>query len=156
MFGKPLAYYVGLQAPVLIAILLVFLLRFFMATAGVPDSAGRTLSLTGVLILALPYYALVAKRHGLTFKHLYALSFIQGLFSQTLIAMAITLAVFTGNDNIYTVHEFYQAAQGMPPDGKNWLHATAHVIFAGALVLPVAGWAISSALLVIVRKVKSW
>jgi len=159
MFGKPLAYYLGLQAPALIAILVVFFIRLVMSMGGVPDSAGKILSITFVLILALPYYALVAKREGLTFKHLYAMCLVQGLFSQTLVALAIVLAIFTGHDNIYTIPEFYPASQGgtpLPVDGKNWAHAGAHVLFAGALILPLATWAVSSALLAVARRVKSW
>ena len=159
MFGKPMAYYLRLQAPALIAITAVFLIRLVMSMAGVADSAGKILSITFVLILALPYYALLAKREGLTFKHLYAMCFVQGVFSQTLVALAIVLAIFTGHDNIYTIPDFYPASQGgtpFPVDGKNWMHAAAHVIFAGALALPLVSWAVSSVLLVIARKVKSW
>jgi hypothetical protein len=159
MFGKPLTYYLGLQAPALIAIFVVFLIRLVMSAGGVPDSAGKILSITFVLILALPYYALVAKREGLTFKHLYAMCFVQGLFSQSLVALAIVLAIFTGHDNIYTVPDFYPASEGgtpLPIDGKNWVHAAAHVLFAGVLILPLATWAVSSALLAVARRVKSW
>jgi hypothetical protein len=125
----------------------------------VPDSAGKILSIMSIVMLALPYYALIAKREGLTFKHLYAMCFIQGVFSQTLVALAIALGIVTGHDNIYTIPEFYPPSQGgtpLPLDGKNWGHAGAHVLFAGALVLPLLTWAVSSALLVVARKVKSW
>ena len=159
MFGKPMAYYLRLQAPALIAITVVFIVRLAMSRGGIPDSAGKILSITFILILALPYYALLAKREGLTFKHLYAMCFIQGVFSQTLVALAIVLAIVTGHDNIYTIPEFYPQSAGgtpFPVDGKNWMHAIAHIVFAGALVLPLASWAVSSVLLVIARKVKSW
>ena len=159
MFGKPMAYYLRLQAPALIAITVVFIVRLAMSRGGIPDSAGKILSITFILILALPYYALLAKREGLTFKHLYAMGFIQGVFSQTLVALAIVLAIVTGHDNIYTIPEFYPQSAGgtpFPVDGKNWMHAIAHIVFAGALVLPLASWAVSSVLLVIARKVKSW
>ena len=159
MFGKPLSFYLRIQTPVLMAITAVFLIRLLMSMAGVPDGVGKVLSLTWVLILALPYYALVAKREGLTFKHLYSLCFIQSLFSQTLIALAIALAITTGHDNIYTVPEFYPASQGggpFPVDGKNWAHAGAHVVFAGALILPLVSAVVSSALLAVARRVKSW
>lgn len=159
MFGKPLAYYLKLQAPALIAIFVVFLVRLVMSMAGVPASAGKILSLTFVLILALPYYALLAKREGLGFRHLFAMCFVQGLFSQTLVALAIVLGIVTGQDNIYTIPEFYPGANGegpFPTDGKNWMHAGAHVIFAGALALPIFSWALSSLFLVIARRVKSW
>lgn len=159
MFGKPPVYYFRLQAPALIAIFLVFLIRLLMLPAAVPESTEKMLSITFVLIMALPYYAILAKREGLGFRHLYAMCFVQGLFSQALVALAIALAMVTGHDNIYTIPEFYAAGQGgspMPVDGKNWMHAAAHIVFAGALILPVAGWAVSSVLLVIARRVKSW
>jgi hypothetical protein len=159
MFGRSLAYYLRLQAPVLIAIAIVFFIRLLMSAVGVPDSAGRMLSITFVLIMALPYYAILAKREGLGFRHLFAMCFVQGLFSQTLVALAIVLAMFTGYDNIYTIPDFYAGGQGatpMPVDGKNWMHAAAHVFFAGALIIPLASWAVTSLLLVIVRRVKSW
>lgn len=159
MFGKPLSYYVGLQKPALIAIAIVFLFRLIMPSGGIPMSAGKVLSLTAVLILALPYYALLAKREGLGFRHLYAMCLVQGVFSQTLVALAIVLGIATGADNIYTIPEFYPQSSGgtpFPADGKNWMHAVAHVVFAGALVLPLASWVVTSILLVIARKVKSW
>ena len=161
MFGKPLAYYLRLQAPALIAILLVFLIRLTMSIAGVPDSAGKVLSVTLVLFLALPYYALLAKREGLGYRHLYAMGLIQSLFSQTLVALAIILGTLLARDNIYTIPEFYPGASAgpsspFPADGKNWMHAAAHVVFAGLLVLPIISWAVSSVCLFIARRVKSW
>jgi hypothetical protein len=128
-----------------------------MSIGGVPDSAGKVFSITAFLILALPYYALQAKREGLTFKQLYVMCFVQGVFSQTLVAAAIVLAIFTGHDNIYTVPDFYPPSQGgtpLPLDGKNWMHAGAHVFVAGALILPLVTWAVSSLLLVVARKMK--
>lgn len=159
MFGKPLSYYIGLQKPALIAITVVFLIRLIMPSGGIPTSAGKVLSLTAVLILALPYYALIAKREGLGFKHLFAMCLVQGLFSQMLVALAIGLGILTGADNIYTIPEFYPQSSGgtaFPVDGKNWMHAIAHVAFAGALALPLASWVVASILLVVARKVKSW
>ena len=42
-----------------------------------------------------------------------------------------------GQDNIYTIPEFYPPSagndpMGMPPDGKNFGHAIAHIVVAGA------------------------
>ena len=161
MFGKPLAYYLRLQTYALIAILGVFLIRLIMPALGVPDSAGKILSLTLIQLLALPYYALVAKREGLGFRHLCAMGLIQGLFSQTLVALAIALGIATGQDNIYTIPEFYPAASQapggpFPADGKNWMHAGAHIVFAGLLVLPLIFWAISSICFAVARRVRSW
>jgi hypothetical protein len=161
MFGKPLAYYVRLQAYPLAAILVIFLARLSMSSLGIPGSVEMILSVTLVQFLALPYYALLAKRENLSFRHLYAMGLTQSLFAQTLIALAIVLGIFTGRDNIYTIPEFYpvglQGPDGpFPVDGKNWMHAGAHVLFAGLLVPPLVYWGISSVCLVIARRVKSW
>lgn len=159
MFGKPLSFYLRLQRPALVAILAVFLLRLVLSMAGMPIAAAKVLSLTFVLILALPYYALLAKREGLGFRHLFAMCLIQGLFSQTLVASAIVLGIVTGQDNIHTIPEFYSGSDGagpLPVDGKNWIHAVSHVVFAGAVVVPICSWAVTSLLFVIARRVKSW
>lgn len=155
MFGKPLMYYVEKQIPALIIITVVFLIRLGMSLASVPDSAGKILSLTSVLLIAPTYYAVIARREGLGFKQLYAMGLVQGLFSQTLVALAIALAIFTGRDNIYTIPEFYPPSQGgtpLPVDGKNWMHAAAHVVFAGGIALPIVAWLIGSISLLIVRR----
>jgi hypothetical protein len=52
--------------------------------------------------------------------------------------LAIVLAILTGQDNVYTVPEFTRGAVG-----RSWLHAGAHLVIVGAIVLPfsVGCWA---------------
>ncbi len=155
MFGRPLMFYVGRQKPVLIIIAGVFLFRLLMSAVGIPDSAGKILSITSILLIAPTYYAVLARREGLGFKELYAMGLVQGLFSQTLVALAIVVGILSGRDNIYTVPEFYPASSGgtpLPVDGKNWVHAAAHVGFAGALAFPLLAWLIGSITLIIARR----
>ena len=160
MFGKPFAFYLARQRTPLLAITIMFFVRFALSVAGAPAVSGKVLSVTAVLLLALPYYALLAKREGLGFRHLYAFCFIQGLFSQVLVALAIAVGILTGTDNMYTIPEFYPFSNGSNPsfpiDGKNWMHAGAHIVFAGAIFIPLGTWIVSSVLLFIARRVKSW
>lgn len=158
MFGKTLSQYVEFQKPVLIVIVAVWLLRLVLSMAGVPTAGAKFVSVTGVLVLAALYYgwAVGAKGFG-SFKQLYGLNLVQGLFSQTLVALAIVLAIVIGQDNIYTIPEFYPPSRGtdpmgMPPDGKNFGHALAHIVVAGAIFIPLVGWLLGSIVHLVTRK----
>ncbi len=158
MFGKRLSEYVAFQKPVLILITAVWLLRLVLSMAGLSVSGVRFVSVTGVLILASLYYGWAVADKGFgSYKQLYALNLIQGLFSQTLIALAIVLAIVIGRDNVYTLPEFYPPSagndpMGMPTDGKSFGHAIAHIVLAGAIVGPLIGWLLSSVVHVFARK----
>ena len=126
MFGKSLSEYVDFQKPILILIAAVWALRLVLSMAGVPVAGAQFVSVTGVLVLGALYYGWAVGRKGFgSFKQLYGLNLVQGVFSQTLVALAIVLAIIMGRDNIYSIPEFYPPAQGigilglpMPPDGK--------------------------------------
>lgn len=158
MFGKSLSQYVSFERPILILITVVWLMRLGLSTAGMPVAGVRLVSVTGVLLLGSLYYGWVASQQGFgSFKQLYGANLLQGLYSQTLIAAAIVLAIVTGQDNIYTIPEFYPASAGsdplgLPPDGKSFGHAIAHVVLVGAIVGPIVGWLLSSAAYLATRK----
>src|SRR5262245_23662126 len=158
MFGKPLSEYIKFQKPVLILIAVVWALRLVLSMAGMPVMGLRILSVSGVLIVASLYYGWAVSRTGFgSFKQLYGLNLIQGLFSQTLIALAIVFAMLIGRDNVYTIPEFYPPSaghdpMGMPPDGKNIGHALAHIVLAGAIIGPIIGWILSSIVLLLTRR----
>jgi hypothetical protein len=160
MFGKSLSEYVAFQKPILILIAAVWALRLALSLAGVPVSGAQLVSVTGVLVLGALYYgwAVGQKSFG-SFKQLYGLNLVQGVFSQTLVALAIVLAMAMGRDNIYSIPEFYPPAQGigilglpMPPDGKSWGHAIEHVVVAGFIGFPIIGWLLGSLVLLATRK----
>jgi hypothetical protein len=156
MFGKPLSAYISFQKTVLILIAAVWALRLGLSMAGVSVAGVKWVSVTVVLLLASLYYgwAVGAKGFG-SFKQLYALNLVQGVYSQTLVALAIALAMVLGKDNIYTIPEFYPPSQGgspLPPDGKNIGHALAHIFLAGALFIPLVGWLLSSVVHLATRK----
>jgi hypothetical protein len=158
MFGKTLSQYVAFQKPILILITAVFLLRLVVSMAGVPVSGAKFVSVTGVLVLGALYYGWAVGQKGFgSFKQLYGANLVQGLFSQTLIALAIVLAIVIGQDNIYTIPEFYPPSAGndplgLPPDGKNFGHAIAHVVVAGAIIFPLVGWLLGSVVHLATRK----
>jgi hypothetical protein len=158
MFGKPLSAYLGFQQPILILIGAVWAVRLVLSMAGVPVRGAQFVSVTGAVLIGALYYGWAVARKGFgSFKHLYALNLIQGLFSQTLVALAILLAMAIGQDNIYTIPEFYPPSQGndpmgLPPDGKNLGHAFAHVVLAGGIAIPLVGWLLGSIVLFVTRK----
>ena len=115
MFGKSLSEYVAFQKPILILIAVVWALRLALSLAGVPVSGAQFVSVTVVLVVGALYYGWAVGQKGFgSFKQLYALNLIQGVFSQTLVALAIVLAIVTGQDNIYSIPEFYPPSQGIP------------------------------------------
>jgi hypothetical protein len=156
MFGKPFAEYVRFVKPALVVIAAVWAVRLGLSLAGVSPSVGRYASITTVVLAAMVYYgwAVHAKGFG-SFKQLYPVNLVLGVSSQTLVALAIVLAMVMGQDNIYTIPEFYPPSQGgtpMPPDGKNLVHAAAHIVLAGAIVMPLLGWLVGSLVLFVTRK----
>jgi hypothetical protein len=160
MFGKSLSEYVAFQKPILILIAAVWALRLGLSLAGVPISGAQFVSVTVVLVLGALYYGWAVGQKGFgSFKQLYGLNLIQCVFSQTLVALAIVLATVTGQDNIYSIPEFYPPAQGigvlglpLPPDGKNFGHAFEHIVVAGAIGFPIIGWLLGSVVLLATRK----
>jgi len=158
MFGKSLSEYVAFQKPILILIAAVWALRLVLSMAGVPVSGAQFVSVTGVLVLGALYYGWAVGQKGFgSFKQLYGLNLVQGVFSQTLVALAIVLAIVIGQDNIYTIPEFYPPSQGndpmgLPPDAKNFGHVIVHIVVAGAILMPIIGWLLGSLVLLATRK----
>ena len=160
MFGKSLPEYVAFQLPILILIAAVWLLRLVLSMAGVPVSGAQYVSVTGVVVIGALYYGWAVGQKGFgSFKQLYGLNLIQGIFSQTLVALAIVLAIALGQDNIYTIPEFYppsagNAPLGMPTEGRSFAHALAHIVLAGAIAMPILGWLLGSIVLLATRKAR--
>jgi hypothetical protein len=158
MFGKTLSQYVAFQRPVLMLIAAVWLVRLLASMAGMPVAGAKFVSVTGVVLLGALYYGWAVGQKGFgSFKQLYGLNLVQGIFSQTLVALAIVLAMVIGQDNIYTIPEFYPPSAGndplgLPPDGKNLGHAIAHVVVVGAIAFPIIGWLLGSVVHLATRK----
>ena len=148
MFGKTVAQYLGFQKVVLALIVLVFLVRLALSLSGTPNATAKWFSVTVVLLLGVVYYGVaVHTRLFGSYKQLLPLLLFQSLLAQTLVALAIVLAIFTGTDNIFTAPEYSGNA-----DGKTWFHVVAHLIV-GSIVLPLVSWAIGSLVLFATKKV---
>ena len=148
MFGKSVGQYLSFQRLFLVAIVVVFAVRLALSLAGTPNATAKWVSVTVVLLLGTLYYGVAVHTRGFgSYKQLYPLLLFQSLLGEGLVALAIVLAIVTGQDNIYTAPEY---SGGI--DGKNWLHVFAHVVIA-AVVLPLVSWAISSLVLLVTKKV---
>jgi len=157
MFGKSLSAYVAFQRPILMLIAAVWLVRLCASLVGIPVAAAQFVSVTGVLVIGSLYYGWAVGQKGFgSFKQLYGLNLVQGIFAGVLVAAAIVLAMLTGQDNIYTIPEFYppsagDAPMGMPASGRSLPHAVAHLVV-GAVVFPILGWLVGSVVLVATRR----
>ncbi len=148
MFGKTVAQYLGFQKVVLALIVLVFLVRLALSLSGTPNATAKWFSVTVVLLLGVVYYGVAVHTRSFgSYKQLLPLLLFQSVLAETLVALAIVLAIVTGTDNIYTAPEYSGGG-----DGKNWMHVVAHLIV-GFIVLPLVTWAISSLVLLVTKKV---
>lgn len=141
MFGRPYSEYVRFQAPILIAMAVVGLLRLVLSIAGLPDSTVKFVSVSAVGFAGIVYYGLRVRHSGFgSYRHLLPLIFNQGLVANGIAILGIGLAVM-GMPNIYDVHEFrgpFATAETTPLE-----HALAHM-FIGTTVGAIIGWGMSS------------
>ena len=148
MFGKSVAQYLGFQKVVLALVVLAWLVRLALSLSGTPNATAKWVSVTAVLLFGVLYYGVAVHTRGFgSYKQLYPLALFQGLLGEGLVALAIVLAIFTGQDNIYTAPEYSGGG-----DGKNWVHVVAHLIV-GGVILPLVSWGISSLVLLVTKKV---
>jgi hypothetical protein len=148
MFGKTVAQYLGFQKVVLALVVLAWLVRLALSLSGTPNASAKWVSVTVVLLLGVLYYGVAVHTRGFgSYKQLYPLVLFQSLLGEGLVALAIVLAIFTGQDNIFTAPEYSGGG-----DGKNWLHVVAHLVVA-AVVLPLVSWGIGSLVLLVTKKV---
>ncbi len=148
MFGKSLSEYIDFQKPILMLLAAVWAVRLGMSLAGVPVAGAKFVSITVVLVIGALYYGWAVARKGFgSFKQLYGLNLVQGVFSQTLVAAAIVLAIIMGKDNIFSIPEFSFGA-----DGKTWGHVAAH-LFIGTTVGSLVAWLAGSLILFVTTKV---
>ena len=148
MFGKKFSEYIQFQKWILILIVVVYALRLGLSLAGVPVSEARWVSINLVLLVGLVYCSIaVQTRNFGGYKHLFGLLLVQIAFAHLLIALAITLAVVTGTQNIYTTPEYSPTA-----NGATWGHAALHVL--AGFIAPLVSWAIGSIILFVTRRLK--
>ena len=146
MFGKTVSQYLGFQKVILALIVAAFLVRLALSLSGQPNSVGKWVSVTVVLLAGLVYYGVRVHTSGFgSYKQLYPLVLFQSLVGEGLVALAIVLGILTGTDNIYTAPEYSGGG-----DGKNWAHVIAHLVVA-AVILPLISWGLSSLVLLVTK-----
>jgi hypothetical protein len=147
IFGKRLSEYVAFARPFLILILVVGIARLALSLGGVSDSIARWLSITAVAWIGVLYFSIKVHTTGFgSYKHLLPILVLQGLAAQAVIVPAIILAIFTGQDNIFSIPEYSFGA-----DGKNWLHVGAHLVL-GTTVGPLLSWLIGCVIMFATKK----
>ena len=151
MAHKSVPEYLRFQRWVLVAIVVVWGARLGLSLAGLPGA--RLASVTWLLVAgALTDGVAVHARDFGGYKQLYVLNLFQSLLAETLVALGIVVAILTGQHNIFTVPDFVQGfVQGQ--DGRSFAHALAHIAIPGAIVLPLAGWLVSSIVMFLTRRV---
>jgi len=147
IFGKRLSEYVAFCRPFLILIAVVGLIRLALSLGGVPNSTARWLSMTVLVWIAVIYYSVRIHTSGFgSYKQLLAVVALLNITAQVIAIVGITIAMVTGNDNIFSAPEY-----AFGSDGKTWLHLGAHV-FIGTTFGSLVPWVIGSGILAITRK----
>jgi hypothetical protein len=148
IFGKRLSEYVEFSKPFLGLILIVGIARLALSLGGVPSSIVKWISITAVVWIGVLYYSIRVHTSGFgSYKHLLPICVLQSLVAQTIIILAIILAIFTGTDNAYSAPEF-----NFGSDGKTWLHVGAHLVL-GTTTGSLLSWLIGCLVMLVTKKV---
>ena len=147
IFGKRLSDYVAFCRPFLILIAVVGLIRLALSLGGVPNSTARWLSMTVLVWIGVIYYSVRVHTSGFgSYKQLLPVIALMNITAQVIAIVGIAIAMFTGNDNIFSAPEY-----AFGGDGKSWLHLGAHV-FIGTTIGSLLPWVIGCGILAITRK----
>jgi hypothetical protein len=150
IFGKPLSEYFSFCKVFLGLILVVGIVRLALSLGGVPVSTAKWFSITAVAWIGVLYYAIRVHTTGFgSYKHLLPICVLQAITTQVVVVPAIILAIFTGQDNIYSVPEMYFGS-----DGKTWLHVGGHLVV-GTTVAPLISWLIGCLIMFATKKLVS-
>jgi len=145
IFGKPLSEYVAFCRIFLILVPLTGIVRLALSLGGTPDSTARWITMTGMMWIAVIYYAVRVHttRFG-TYRHLLVLYVLLNLTTQLVSILGIVISMVNGRPNIFTVPE-HSFGTGNGP------HIAAH-LFIGTTAGSLVPWAIGSLILAISRK----
>lgn len=135
IFRKQLSEYVAFCRPFLVLILVVGIVRLALSLGGVPTSIARWVSITAVVWIGVLYYSIRVRTSGFgSYRHLLPICVLLSLTAQAIIVSGIVIAIFSGNDNIFSVPEY-----SFGDDGKTWLHVGVHLVL-GTTVGPLLAW----------------
>lgn len=148
IFGKQLSEYFAFCKVFLVLILVVGLARLALSLGGAPTSLAKWISISAVAWIGVVYYAIRVHTTGFgSYKHLLPICVLMGVTAQVVIVAGIILAIFTGQDNIFSVPEY-----SFGTDGKTWLHVGAHLLL-GTTIGPLISWLVGSVIMFATRKV---
>jgi hypothetical protein len=148
VFGKSLSEYVRFQKAFLGLILLVGLARLALSLGGVPNSSAKWLSMSVLGLIGLVYYSIKAYTSGFgSYKQLLPLLGIQSVLANSISALGVAVAIFTGKDNIFSAPEYSGGG-----DGKTWFHVGAHIV-GGMILFPLVAWLVGSLIMFVTKKV---
>lgn len=148
IFGKRLSEYVAFSKLFLGLILVVGLVRLALSLGGAPNSTVKWFSMTGVAWIGVVYYSIRVHTSGFgSYKRLLPVLALVNFVAQAIAIAGIVIAIFTGNDNIFSAPEYAFGA-----DGKTWLHVGAHLVI-GTTIGALVPWVVGSGILAATRKV---
>ena len=137
LFSKPLGEYCRFAQTGVILITLMSVLRFLMLPVfNVPYSSGTHFtSVTILLLLLVPIYAVKVANSGGSYRDVLGLAFVLTMTAVTLIIAGIAIDDFGGIDTYYT-----DLAHG--GDLNPWMHMGGHIVF--GLVSTLVLWGLGS------------
>jgi hypothetical protein len=148
LFGKSLSEYVRFQKVFLGLILLLGLARLALSLGGVSNSSVKWMSMSVLGLIGLLYYSIKVYTSGFgSYKQLLPILVIQGVLANSISALGVAIAIFTGKDNIFSAPEYSGGG-----DGKTWFHAGAHIV-GGMILFPLMAWLVGSAIMFVTKKV---
>src|SRR5437763_14480718 len=137
MFGKPLSDYVRFSRLFLVLIAVTGLVRLALSLGAVPNSTVKWFSMTGLMWIAVVYYAIRVHKTGFgTYKHLLPVLAVLNVVFQAIAIAGILIAILTGNANVFSAPEYAFCG-----DGNTWSHPHAQV-FIGNTLRTGLTWAI--------------
>jgi hypothetical protein len=147
IFGKRLSEYVRFARLFLVLIAGAGIIRLALTLNGAPNSTVKWFSMTALMWIAVVYYSIRVHTTGFgTYKHLLPVLVLPNLVAQAIAIMGITIAIVTGNANIFSAPEY-----AFGGDGKTWLHVAAH-LFIGTTLGSLVPWAVGCAILAATRR----
>ena len=147
IFGKRLSDYAAFSKVFLVLVPAIGIARLALSIGGAPNSTARWLSMTVALWFAVIYYSIRVHTSGFgSYKQLLPILALLNLSGQLISITGIAIAIFSGNNNVFSSPEF-----AFGSDGKTWTHLLAHV-FIGTTVGTFFPWLIGSGILALTRK----
>jgi hypothetical protein len=147
IFGKRLSDYVRFSGLFLILIAAAGITRLLLSLSGAPNSTVKWFSMTALVWIGVLYYSVRVHTSGFgAYRHLLPVLVLLNLVAQAIAIIGITIAIVTGNANIYSAPEY-----AFGGDGKTWLHVAAH-LFIGTTMGSLVPWAVGCAILAATRR----